>query len=169
MPLLSGEKNIGRNISELVATGRPRKQAIAIALKKAGKARKARRAGRAKLPKLTAIGAGILLMLSVANAQTVNPRTFAFDHDLESRNATTVYKLGYFAPNANAPTFVVDVPKAQTSPEGESFSGSLPKPGLGIWTLKIQACADSLCSGWSAESAPFGFPPAPPVSIRLVR
>lgn len=33
MPLLSGEKNIGKNISELESTGKyPHKQAIAIAL-----------------------------------------------------------------------------------------------------------------------------------------
>lgn len=40
MPLLSGKKNIGSNIKELEATGRPKKQAIAIALKKAGEAKK---------------------------------------------------------------------------------------------------------------------------------
>ncbi len=32
MPLLKGKKNIGRNIKELEATGRPVKQAKAIAL-----------------------------------------------------------------------------------------------------------------------------------------
>lgn len=32
MPLLKGKSNIGRNIGELEATGRPKKQAIAIAL-----------------------------------------------------------------------------------------------------------------------------------------
>lgn len=32
MPLLKGRKNIGRNIRELKATGRPQRQAIAIAL-----------------------------------------------------------------------------------------------------------------------------------------
>jgi uncharacterized protein YoaH (UPF0181 family) len=31
MPLLSGKKNMGRNIAELMATGRPQNQAIAIA------------------------------------------------------------------------------------------------------------------------------------------
>lgn len=42
MPLAKGRsrKVIGRNIGELERSGRPRKQAIAIALKKAGKARK---------------------------------------------------------------------------------------------------------------------------------
>lgn len=32
MPLLKGKGNIGRNIRELRATGRPQKQAVAIAL-----------------------------------------------------------------------------------------------------------------------------------------
>lgn len=32
MPLLKGKKNIGRNIGELESSGRPHKQAVAIAL-----------------------------------------------------------------------------------------------------------------------------------------
>lgn len=36
MPLLKGKKNIGRNISELMHTGRPKRQAIAIAMSVAG-------------------------------------------------------------------------------------------------------------------------------------
>lgn len=32
MPLLKGKKNIGKNISELMASGRPKRQAVAIAL-----------------------------------------------------------------------------------------------------------------------------------------
>lgn len=44
MPLFGGKKNIGRNIKELESTGRPRKQAIAIALDVA------RKSG-AKIPK----------------------------------------------------------------------------------------------------------------------
>lgn len=35
MPLLSGKANIGKNIRELKSTGRPHKQALAIALQKA--------------------------------------------------------------------------------------------------------------------------------------
>lgn len=34
MSLKPGKKNIGKNIKELIITGRPRKQAIAIALSK---------------------------------------------------------------------------------------------------------------------------------------
>ncbi len=37
MPLKSGKKNVGKNIKELVKSGKPRKQAIAIALSKAKK------------------------------------------------------------------------------------------------------------------------------------
>ena len=36
MPLLKGKENIGRNIKELESTGRPKRQAIAIALRTAG-------------------------------------------------------------------------------------------------------------------------------------
>lgn len=36
MPLLPGKKNIGNNIKTEMAAGRPREQAIAIALHKAG-------------------------------------------------------------------------------------------------------------------------------------
>lgn len=42
MPLLTGSsrKTIGRNIETEIAAGRPQKQAVAIALSKAGKARR---------------------------------------------------------------------------------------------------------------------------------
>lgn len=42
MPLKSGKsrKTVSRNIRELKRSGRPTKQAVAIALKKAGKSRK---------------------------------------------------------------------------------------------------------------------------------
>ena len=44
MPLLPGKKNIGSNIKELESSGRPHKQAVAIALNKA-------RESGAKIPK----------------------------------------------------------------------------------------------------------------------
>jgi hypothetical protein len=40
MPLYKGKKNIGRNIRTEMAAGKPRKQAIAIALSVAGKSKK---------------------------------------------------------------------------------------------------------------------------------
>jgi len=44
MPLLKGKKNIGKNIKTEIAHGKPRKQAIAIALSVA-------REGGAKIPR----------------------------------------------------------------------------------------------------------------------
>jgi hypothetical protein len=46
MPLKKGrsKKVVSQNISELVKSGRPRKRAVAIAMKKAGLSRKIRRA-----------------------------------------------------------------------------------------------------------------------------
>lgn len=40
MPLLKGKKNVGRNIKTEEAAGKPRRQAIAIALSVAGRGRK---------------------------------------------------------------------------------------------------------------------------------
>lgn len=40
MPLKRGKSNIGSNIRELRKSGRPQKQAIAIALSKAGKSKR---------------------------------------------------------------------------------------------------------------------------------
>ena len=40
MPLLKGKKNVGKNIKELQRSGRSHKQAVAIALQKAGKGKK---------------------------------------------------------------------------------------------------------------------------------
>jgi len=40
MPLYKGQKNIGRNIKTEMAHGKPRKQAIAIAMNVAGKSKK---------------------------------------------------------------------------------------------------------------------------------
>lgn len=40
MPLLKGKKNIGKNIKRELAHGKPKRQAIAIALSVAGKKKK---------------------------------------------------------------------------------------------------------------------------------
>jgi hypothetical protein len=40
VPLLKGKKNVGTNIQTEMAAGKPRKQAIAIALNVAGKRKK---------------------------------------------------------------------------------------------------------------------------------
>jgi hypothetical protein len=45
MPLLKGKANVGRNIKTEEAAGKPRKQAIAIALNVAGKSRRKKRKG----------------------------------------------------------------------------------------------------------------------------
>jgi hypothetical protein len=48
MPLKTGSSDavIGTNISELMATGKPQKQAVAISLKKAGKLKKSKTLGQ---------------------------------------------------------------------------------------------------------------------------
>ena len=43
MPLLKGKKNVGTNIKELKQTGRPQKQAVAIALDVAAERRRPRK------------------------------------------------------------------------------------------------------------------------------
>jgi hypothetical protein len=48
MPLKRGKANIGANITELESTGRPYKQALAIALKSAGKTKKRAQGGAVK-------------------------------------------------------------------------------------------------------------------------
>jgi hypothetical protein len=47
MPLAKGKdaKTIGRNIKELVDSGRPQQQAVAIAMKQAGKNKKRKKKG----------------------------------------------------------------------------------------------------------------------------
>ena len=51
MPLKKGKSKavVSQNISELVKSGRPRKQAIAIAMSEAGMSRKKKRHGISKL------------------------------------------------------------------------------------------------------------------------
>lgn len=60
MPLKAGKENVGYNISELVKSGRPRKQAIAIALSKVKYRKKAKKNPKSKyasrVPKLTSLG-----------------------------------------------------------------------------------------------------------------
>lgn len=52
MPLLPGKKNIGRNISEMEASGHPYDQARAAALRKAyGKPKKKKSKGKVKKKK----------------------------------------------------------------------------------------------------------------------
>jgi len=46
MPLKSGKKNIGRNISEMIRAGHPKDQAIAAALNKAGRSKARRTLGK---------------------------------------------------------------------------------------------------------------------------
>lgn len=43
MPLLPGKKNIGKNIKTEIAHGKPKRQAIAIALRTAGKSKPAKK------------------------------------------------------------------------------------------------------------------------------
>lgn len=119
-----------------------------------------------------AMRVGLVLVLwgGVSEAQSViNPTRLVFDHDAVSRTDTTVYRVGYFALGATQPTHTVEVPKEQTVVDGGSFAAALPRPALGQWQVRVQACAGALCSEWSVPSDPFGFAPMPPVSVRVVR
>ncbi len=48
MPLLKGKKNIGKNIATEIAHGKPREQAVAIALNVAGVSNKKKKKRRKK-------------------------------------------------------------------------------------------------------------------------
>lgn len=48
MPLLKGKKNIGKNIATEEAAGKPRRQAIAIALSVAGRGRSSSKRGKSR-------------------------------------------------------------------------------------------------------------------------
>lgn len=171
MPLKSGPGSFKFNLRELISSGRPKKQALAIAYAKL-KAKKARKASKAKFPKLTAIAGTLALILvpSICSAQVIsNPSRFLFMHDPQSRSETDTYKVGYFAVGASAPVHIVDVPKSSTISEGSEFSGSLPRPALGTWVIRLQACSGNLCSEWSNASDPFGLSPRPPVALRVAQ
>lgn len=139
MPLLPGVKNIGRNIKELISTGRPRKQAIAIAMKKAGKAKlpvKPMKVKKFKTKKIStrikkrlrlpALGSLILLFsFSLAHAQTpcesastlaVNPTKVAAnlpDHETRlldnSGFLVSGYLIEFFLEGASLPVTSVNI------------------------------------------------------------
>jgi len=48
MPLKTGKNNVSSNIRELIRSGRPKDQAVAIALSKAGKKKPSKKRGKSR-------------------------------------------------------------------------------------------------------------------------
>lgn len=107
---------------------------------------------------------GICLGGTIASAQVVNPRTVQFDHELESYNLTTTYKLGYFLSGATDPVQEVNIPRTAVV-GGGPYTTNFPRPILGNFVAKMRACGGipEICSPWSNESNSFIISPLAPV------
>lgn len=130
------------------------------------------------------------LVLSVAShgyaqitGNVKNPTSGVFDHT--DYNITNMYTVGFFAAGATAPVYTVNVPKAEITvlpgqgPPSDlgaptsAYSLRIPRPAIGAYTMKLQACAlipgqttDMLCSDWSTPSPGFQIVPFSPVNLR---
>lgn len=143
MPLKTGSssKAISYNISELINTGRKSSQAIAIALKKAGKFKskvkfkKAKTKKVRKYPKLTSLGIFFLLFSVPSFAQcsptgplSINPNLISanlpeFNRTLESGEvAIPEYEIAYFEAGASSPFMVgARIPKSGWTLQSGTF------------------------------------------------
>ena len=73
MPLKCGKQNVGRNIAELMRTGRPQKQAVAIALshvRRCASGKISRRTGRSKNRPMRGFKKCVMSCISRAKADT---------------------------------------------------------------------------------------------------
>jgi hypothetical protein len=106
----------------------------------------------------------LLLIASVASAQTIrNPSVATFTASLDHAQVTS-YTIGYFLPGATDPVQEADLGKP-TPDATQTCMVVLNTMPLGFapgYVAKVRAWAGSVASDWSTPSNPFDRVPGPP-------
>lgn len=114
-----------------------------------------------------------VVFAATAEAQSVNPSKFAWEHDAESRSVTTHYEIGYFLAGASTPVQSIEVPVGSTtSVSGQTYETLVPRPVLGVFSARAKACGTAVggsvvCSEWSNSTDPFALSPRAIAALRI--